>query len=102
MCDWAREHAVEKQLDKFKGCSVCTHITQGAGAIAADGDADAIRIILLWPHFTYHHGVADFFSFVGWEVVIVLRKKVLVSATRFVLGEAPEPMPWHSRPSLLA
>ncbi len=68
---WAREHAVEKQLDKFKGCSVGSHVTQEADAIAADGDAGAIRIILFRPHITYHHGVADFLLFMGWDVVIV-------------------------------
>jgi hypothetical protein len=44
-CTWAREHAAEKQLYKFKGRGVDSHITQEADAIAADGNAGAIRII---------------------------------------------------------
>jgi hypothetical protein len=70
--------------------------------IAADGDAGAIRIILFWPNFTYHHGVADFLLFMDWDVVVVYKKEVLVPATHFVLGEEPEPMPRHSHSSSLA
>ncbi len=62
-CAWARKHAVEKKLDKFEGRGVDSHITQEADAIATNGDAGAIRIILFRPHFTYHHGVADFLPF---------------------------------------
>jgi hypothetical protein len=61
MCTWAREQAVEKQLDKFKGCGVGSHITQEADGIATDGDGGVIGIILFRLRFTYHHGVADFF-----------------------------------------
>jgi hypothetical protein len=46
MCTWARMHAVEKQLDKFEGRGVGSHVTQEANAIAANGDVGAIRIIL--------------------------------------------------------
>jgi hypothetical protein len=45
-CTWAKKHAVEKKLDKFEGSSVGSHVTREAGAIAANGHAGAIRIIL--------------------------------------------------------
>ncbi len=45
MCTWARKHAVEKKLDKFKGHGVGSHVTWEADMIATDGDAGAIRII---------------------------------------------------------
>jgi hypothetical protein len=54
-CAWAREHAVEKQLDEFKGHGVCSSITLEADAIAA-----VIRLNL-----TYHHGVANSLLFMG-------------------------------------
>ncbi len=63
-------HAVEKKLDKFEGRGVGSHVTQEADAITANGDAGAIRIILFQPHFTYHHGVADFLPFMDWDVVV--------------------------------
>jgi hypothetical protein len=74
-CAWAREHTVEKQLDKFKGCRVGSNVTQEADAIAANGDAGAIRIIFIRLHFTYHHGVANFFLFMGWDVMILYKKE---------------------------
>jgi hypothetical protein len=52
LCAWARKHAVEKQFDKFKGHGVGSQVTREADAIAANGDAGAIRIILFRPHFT--------------------------------------------------
>ncbi len=44
-CAWAREHAVEKQLDEFKGCGVGSPVTREADEFAANGDTGAIRII---------------------------------------------------------
>jgi hypothetical protein len=38
-CAWAREHAVEKQLDEFKGHGVGSNITR---------EADAITAALMW------------------------------------------------------
>jgi hypothetical protein len=102
MCTWAREHAVEKELDKFEGCSVGSHIIREADAIAANGDAGAIRIILFQLPFIYHHGVADFLLFMDQDVMIIYKEKGYVTATHFALGEEPEPMPWHSHPSSLA
>ncbi len=74
-CTWARKQAVEKKLDEFKGCIVGSHVTLEADAIATNGDAGAIRIILFQPHFTYHHGVADFLPFIDRDVVVVDKKK---------------------------
>jgi hypothetical protein len=45
-CAWAREHSVEKKLDKFEGCGVDSHIARKADAIAAVHYTSAIRIIL--------------------------------------------------------
>ena len=39
--------------------------------IATNGDAGAIRIIFIRMHFTDNHGVADFFSFMPWNVLKV-------------------------------
>jgi hypothetical protein len=72
-CAWAQKNAVEKQHDEFERCGVGSHITREADAIATDGDAGAIRIILFRPHFTYHHGVADFLPFMDQNVVIVYK-----------------------------
>jgi hypothetical protein len=51
LCIWARKHAVEKNLDKFKGSGVGSHVAREADAIAADCYAGAIRIIFFWMHF---------------------------------------------------
>jgi hypothetical protein len=75
MCAWARKHTVEKQLEEFKGCGVGSHVTREADAIAANSDVGAIRIILFGSHFTYHHGVADFLSFMDQDVMIVYKKE---------------------------
>jgi hypothetical protein len=45
MCTWAREHAVEKKLDKFEGCGVGSHFAREADVIAANHYVSAIRII---------------------------------------------------------
>jgi hypothetical protein len=86
MCTWARKYTVEKKLDKFEGCGVGSHITWEADAIAAIGDAGAIRIILLWLHFTYHHGVADFLPFMERDVVVVDKKEGVSACNPFCVG----------------
>jgi hypothetical protein len=85
-CTWAREHAVEKELDKFEGCGVGSHVPWEADAISANGDAGAIRIILFQPHFTYHHGVADLLSFMDPDVVIVYKKESVSTRNPFCVG----------------
>ncbi len=74
-CAWARKHAVEKKLDKFKGRGVGSHVAQEAHAIAANCYAGAIRIIFFWTHFAYHHGVADFLPFMARDVVVVNKEE---------------------------
>jgi hypothetical protein len=101
MCAWARKHAVEKKLDKFKGCSVGSHIARKAMQLppivmqVQSGSSFSERTLhttMVWQiSFFLWHGMS-------WQLI---RKKVLVPATRFVLGEGPVPMPWHSRPSSL-
>ncbi len=68
-CAWTRKHAVEKKLNKFKGCGVGSHVDREADAIAANGYAGAIRIIFFWMHFAYHHGVADFLPLMAQDVI---------------------------------
>ncbi len=72
---FAREHTIEQQLEEFKGRSVGANVPQEADVIASDGDVSAIRIIFIRPNLTNDHGVADFFSFVGWYVMIVNDKE---------------------------
>ncbi len=88
-CAWARKHAVEKQLDKFKGRGVGSHVTQEADVIAANGDVGAIRIILFWPHFTNHHGVADFLPFMDRYVMVVNKKEGVSAPNAFCVGGRP-------------
>jgi hypothetical protein len=54
--------------------------------ISANGDAGAIRIILFWPHFTYHHGVADFLSFMNWDAMIVYKTECGSACNPFCVG----------------
>jgi hypothetical protein len=72
---FAREYTIEEQLEEFKGYSVGTNVPREADAIASDGDASAIRIVFIRPNLTNDHGVADFFLFVGWYVMIVNDKE---------------------------
>jgi hypothetical protein len=85
-CTWARKYAVEKQLDEFEGRGVGSHITWEADAIIADGDGGTIRIILFLPHFTYHHGLADFLLFMDRDVVIVYKKEGVSACNPFCVG----------------
>jgi hypothetical protein len=85
-CAWGRKYPVEKKLDKFEGRGVGSHVTWEADAIAADGDAGAIRIPLFWPHFTYHHGVADFLPFMDWDVMVVNKEEGVSACNPFGVG----------------
>jgi hypothetical protein len=86
MYAWAKKHAVEKQIEEFEGRSVGSHITLEADAVAADGGAGAIRIILFRPHFTYHHGVADFLPCMDRDVVIVYKEEGVSACNPFCVG----------------
>jgi hypothetical protein len=55
-------------------------------AIAADGDAGVIRIILFWLHFTYQHGVADFLQFMDQDVMVVDKKECISACNPFCVG----------------
>jgi hypothetical protein len=88
-CAWVIKYAVEKQLDEFKGCGVGSHITREADAIAADGDAGAIRIILFRMHFAYHRDVADFLLFMDQDVVVVNKKGGASARNPFCIGGRP-------------
>jgi hypothetical protein len=85
-CTWAIKHAVEKNLDKFEGRGVGYHIAWKADAIAANHYAGAIRIIFFRTHFTYHHGVADFLSFMARDVVVVNKEEGVSTRKPFCVG----------------
>jgi hypothetical protein len=89
MCAWAREHAVEKKLDKFEGCGVGSHIAREADAIAANRYASANRIILFRTHFACHHGVADFLPFMAWDVMVVNKEEGVSARNPFCVGRRP-------------
>jgi hypothetical protein len=89
LCAWARKHAVDKKLGQFEGCSVGSHVTQEADAIAANCYAGAIRIIFFWPYFTYHHGVADFLSFMARYVMVVDKEEGISARSPFCVGRRP-------------
>jgi hypothetical protein len=86
---FAREHTIEQQLEEFKGCSVGANIPREADVIASDGDASAIQIIFIRPNLTNDHGVADFFSFVGWYVMIINDKEGVGACNLFGIGGGP-------------
>jgi hypothetical protein len=54
--------------------------------MATDHDAGAIRIILFQPHFTYHHGVADFIPFMDRDVVVVEKEEGVSACNPFCVG----------------
>jgi hypothetical protein len=85
-CAFAREHTVEEQLEEFEGCSVGANILWETDAIATNGDAGMSRIVFIRLHFTHYHGVADFISFVGGDVVIVDDKEGVSARNSFGIG----------------
>ncbi len=88
-CTWVRKHAVEKKLDKFKGCGVGSHVAREADVIAADCYAGVIRIIFFRTHFAYHHGVADFLLFMARDVVVVDKEEAVSARNPFCVGRRP-------------
>ena len=50
----AREDVVENELGKFKGCCRGADVAGKGDAIAADGDARAVGIALLWADLANH------------------------------------------------
>jgi hypothetical protein len=83
---FGREHTVEKQLEGFKGSSVGTNISWVTDAIATNCDAGMIRIVFIRTHFTNYHGVADFLSFVEWDVMIINEKEYVSACNPFGVG----------------
>jgi hypothetical protein len=86
MCAWTRKHAVEKKLNKFKGCGVGSHVAREADAITTNCDVGGIRIILFWMHFAYHHGVADFLLCMEWDVMVVNKEEGISVHNPFCVG----------------
>jgi hypothetical protein len=86
---FAREHTIEQQLKEFKGRSVGANVPWEADAIASDGDASAIRIVFIRTNLTNNHGVADFYSFVGWYVMIFNDKEGVDACNPFGIRGGP-------------
>jgi hypothetical protein len=83
---FVRENTVEQQLEEFKGRGVGAYIPRVTDAIASDGDAGTIRIVFIRPHCTHYHGMADFLSFVGRDVIKMNDKKCVSACNPFGIG----------------
>jgi hypothetical protein len=82
-----RESALlRRHLEEFKGRGVGTNIPWETDATATNGDAGTIRIVFFRAHFTNYHGVADFLSFVGGNIVIVDEKEGVSARNSFGVG----------------
>ncbi len=88
-CARARQHTVEKKLDKFEGRGVGSHVAREADAIATNRYAGAIRIIFFRMHFAYHLGVADFLPFMAQDVVVVNKEERISAPNPFCVGRRP-------------
>jgi len=88
---FAREHTVEEHLEEFEGRGVGTNIPWETDATATNGDAGTIRIVFFRAHFTHYHGVADFLSFVGRNIVIVNEKEGVSARNSFGFGGGSRP-----------
>ncbi len=83
---FAREHTIEHQLEEFKGRSVGASVPRETDAIASDGDASTTRIVFIRTHLTNDHDVADFFSFVGRDVIVINDKESVSACNPFGIG----------------
>ncbi len=88
-CAWARKHAVEKNLDKFEGHGVGSHVAREADANDADPYVGASSIIFFRMHFACHHGVADFLLFMTRDVVVVDKEEGVSAHNSFCVGRRP-------------
>jgi hypothetical protein len=70
----------------FKRCGVGADIPRVTDVVASNCDAGMIRVIFIWSHFTNYHGVADFLSFMSWDVVIVDVKEGVSARNPFGMG----------------
>ena len=80
---FAREHTVEEHLEEFERCGVRANIPWETDATATNGDACTIGIVLFRTNFANYHGVADFLSFVGGNIVIVNEKESVSACNSF-------------------
>jgi len=70
-------------LEEFQGSGVGTNISWVTDVIATNGDAGTIRILFIRTHFTNYLGVADFLSFVEWDVMIINEKECVSACNPF-------------------
>jgi hypothetical protein len=75
---------------KWKDTGVGDNIPWETDATAANGDAGRIRIDFFRAHFTNYHGVADFLSFVGGNIVTVDEKEGVSAHYSFGVGEGSQ------------
>jgi hypothetical protein len=86
-----REHTVEEQLEEFKGRRVSADISRVTNMTATNGYAGMIRIVFFRAHLTNYHGVADFLSFVGGNIMIVDEKEGVSARNSFGVGDGSRP-----------
>jgi hypothetical protein len=83
---FAREHTVEEHLEEFERRGVGANIPWETDVTATNSDAGTIGIVFFRAHFTNYHGVADFLSFVGGDIVIVDEKEGVSARNSFRVG----------------
>ena len=64
----AQEGAVEDNLGKFKGCCRGADVAGKGDAVATDGDARAVGIVIFRADLANQFGVSDLFSAVGGDI----------------------------------
>jgi hypothetical protein len=71
VCVGRRNDAVEEEFGELEGTGFGTTVARVANAIATNGDAGAIRVILLGTNFTNHSCVRDIREAVVRDVTVV-------------------------------
>ena len=64
------DNTVKDNFGKFKGAGWNANIARVANALATDGDASEISIVLVWLDFTHYFDVCDPFAAVTGDVVV--------------------------------
>jgi hypothetical protein len=77
---------LQDSTQEFKGRSVGANVPREADAIAFDGDVSENLIVFIRTNLTNDHGVADFFLFVGWYVMIINDKESVSACNLFGIG----------------
>ena len=94
-CVGRGDDAVEEEFDYEEVNCGSSAVSGVVDAIAANGEAGAIWICLLWPVVNNYAAVGDIAPAVDWDILFGMKKIVLVPLAS--LG-----IPWARRPSSLA